>query len=75
MALSPFKQRGHVIAYSRLRPDQDETPIGTAITERGARVVYWRWEQNTFAEGRRWFPTKMAQDLKGRWFLAEGKRA
>lgn len=64
-----FRQRSKVFAWSERRPLNDKRPIGTAVTQAGAKRVYWRWEQANFAQGERWYPRTMIQDVKGDWYL------
>ena len=66
-----FRQRTKVFGWSDRRPLEDKRHIGYAVTERGARRVYWKWEQNTFRPGERWYPRSMTQDARGDWFLGE----
>lgn len=69
IAPTPFAQRAPVMADSSYRPLGEKAPIGTAITERGAKRVYWGWEVANFREGQRWYPKTMEQDAKGAWRL------
>lgn len=67
----PFQQRTKVFGWSERRPLNDKRPIGSAITEVGAKRVYWKWEQDTFPQGERWYPKSMIQDVEGNWFLGD----
>lgn len=71
---SIFRQRTYVFAHSDYRPLNDKRPIGTAVTEIGAKRVYWGWEQKTFQPGQRWFPKSMVQDSQGDWYLGNAKK-
>lgn len=64
-----FQQRTRVFAWSEYRPLNDKRPIGTAVSETGAKRVYWAWERGNFQPGQRWYPKSMTQDGQGDWFL------
>lgn len=74
MATSLFAQRGHVYAWSDYRPLGDKKPIGAAVTEMGARRVYWQWEQENYQPGQRWYPQSMTRGTDGGWYLATAVR-
>lgn len=71
---SPFQQRSNVYGWSEKRPLGAKRPIGTAVTQSGAKRVYWTWEKATFPAGSRWYPMTMVQDVKGDWYLGQAKR-
>jgi len=73
--MTAFRQRGKVFAWSTdYRPLNDKRPIGSAVTEIGAKRVYWQWEQANFQSGQRWYPKSMVQDVNGDWYLSEATR-
>ena len=69
-----MRQRSYVYGWSEKRPLGDKRPIGTAVTETGAKRVYWQWEKENFQPGQRWYPKSMIQDDNGDWFLGTAAR-
>jgi len=77
--MNPFVQRAYVYAFSDYRPlGDDKRPIGSAVTELGAKRVYWQWEQQNFPQGSRWYPVSMVQqsDRNGNpaWYLGHARK-